>query len=308
VSDSDEQLADLDLRSAADIVRAVVGGHHRVLDALEAAEPAIAALVERALERLAPSGRVVYVGAGSSGQVALLDASEWDPTFSPPETLVVVLRPGADLPPGSPEEAAAEDDAPAGEADARALELGAADVVIGVSAGGTTPYVVAALRVARQAGALTAAVTSEPGSPLARLADCPIAVPVGPEVISGSTRLKAGTAQKLVLNAFSTALMVRKGRTLGNLMAGMRVADAKLRERAVRVCELATGCDPEAARTALTAAGWEVDVAILVLGRGIGAGDARNRLAAACGAVRAALVGPALDGPALDGPALDGPA
>jgi N-acetylmuramic acid 6-phosphate etherase len=284
--------SELDLLPAGDVVRVVVGGHRAVLDALEAAEPAVATLVERAAERLAGGdGRVVYVGAGTSGQVAALDACEWAPTFSVPPGFVVVLRAGAHHAAGSPEEAAAEDDAAAGSAEAQALGLGRADVVVGVSAGGATPYVLAALRVAAAAGALTGAVTSVAGSPLARLADCPVVVPVGEEAIAGSSRLKAGTAQKVVLNAFSTALMVRRGRTLGNLMAGMQVADEKLRARAVRVCERALGCDAAAAAEALEATAWEVDAALVVLARGVSPEEARTRLGATGGAIRAALEG-----------------
>jgi N-acetylmuramic acid 6-phosphate etherase len=284
----------LDLLPAGGVVRAVVGGHREVLAALEAAEPAIAALVERAAERLGggDGGRVVYVGAGTSGQVAALDACEWTPTFSVPDGFVVVLRAGACHPAGSREEAAAEDDAEAGAAEAEALALGPGDVVVGVSAGGATPYTLAALRVAAAAGALTGAVTCCRGtSPLARLADCPVAVPVGEEAILGSSRLKAGTAQRIVLNAFSTALMARRGRTLGHLMAGMQVADEKLRARAVRVCEQALGCDPTAAAEALEATSWEVDAALLVLAHGLTPAEARARLAATGGAIRAALDG-----------------
>jgi N-acetylmuramic acid 6-phosphate etherase len=283
----DAAQADLDRRPVVEVVRAVVAGHAEVLAAVEAAAPAIAELVERAAERVAAGGRVVYAAAGSGAHIAAVDASEWGPTFSFDDALV--LRAGAGSEPGSPAEAAAEDDARAGAADARALALRATDVVVGISASGRTPYVLAALEVAAATGALTGAVTSEPGSPLASAADCAIVVPVGAEVVAGSTRLKAGTAQKLVLNAFSTALMVRRGRTFGNLMAGMRVANGKLRERAVRVCELATGCTPDEARAALDAADAQVDVAILVLARGASAAEARERLRAHGGAIRATL-------------------
>lgn len=281
--------ADLDRRPAAEVVRAIVAGNAEVTAAVAAAEAAIAALVEAAAERLAAGGRVIYVGAGTGGHLAEVDAAEWGPTFSVPDGTVRVLRAGAGLPPGSAAEAAAEDDAAAGARDLDALGPRPADVVVGISASGRTPYVVAAIELAAARGALTAAVTSQHGSPLATLAEHAIATPTGAEVLTGSTRLKAGSAQKLVLNAFSTALMVRRGRTHGNLMAGMRVANGKLVERAVRVLELATGASAEQARAALEQADGELDVALLVLRGGGTAGAARERLRAHDGHIGEAL-------------------
>jgi N-acetylmuramic acid 6-phosphate etherase len=289
---SDPALAELDRLGTAEVVRAVVRGHDEVLVAIAAVEGVVARLADAAAERMDRGGRVIYAGAGSGGRVALLDATEWGPTFSVPDHAVVALVAGAQHAPGSPEEAAAEDDAAAGAAAVRALEPAADDVVVGVSASGRTPYVLGAIAEAAAAGALTAAVTSHPSSRLAAAVDIPIEVLVGPETIAGSTRLKAGTAQKLVLNAFSTAVMVRRGRTLGNLMVGMRVANEKLRARAARVCVLATGCSEAQARAALAAASDDLAVAVVSLGRGIGADEARRRLEATGGAVRAALEGP----------------
>jgi N-acetylmuramic acid 6-phosphate etherase len=283
---ADPALADLDLRPAAEVVRAVVEGHDEVMAAVRAAEAEIAALVDAVELR---AGRVVYAGAGSGGRVAAMDAAEWGPTFGVPDGRVVALLAGADEPPGSAAEALAEDDAAAGAADVEALALTAEDVVVGVSASGSTRYVLGAIEVAVASGALTAAVTCQPGSPLSRLVDIAIDVPVGPEVVSGSTRLKAGTAQKIVLNAFSTALMVRRGRTVGALMAGMRVANEKLRGRAARVCVQATGCAEPAARAALEDAGWELDTALVMLAAGVDADDARARLRVRDGAVREAM-------------------
>ena len=300
-------LADLDRRSTVEIVQAVVRGHHEVLAAVEAAEPAIAALADAAAERLAAGGRVIYAGAGSGGRLALVDASEWGPTFSVPDGTIVALVAGIEHPPGSPAEAAAEDDADAGAAAVAALAPGAQDVVIAVSASGRTPYAVGALEAAkggaaapatgaappaaptRAGGALTGAVVSAAGSELAALADLVVEVPVGPEAIAGSTRLKAGTAQKLVLNAFSTAVMVRRGRTLGDLMTSMRVANDKLRDRATRVCMAAAGCDEATARAALAAAGDDVAMAIVMLVRHVDAEAAGRLLAASGGALRRAL-------------------
>jgi len=282
-------LADLDLRPTIEVVRAVVRGHRDVLAAVEAAEPAIAALADAVAERLDAGGRVVYAGAGSGGRLAFVDATEWGPTFSVPAGGVVALVAGAEHPAGSPAEAAAEDDAPAGAAAVRALRPRAEDVVIAVSASGRTPYALGALEAAAAAGALRGAIVSVVGSELARRADLVVEVPVGPEAISGSTRLKAGTAQKLVLNAFSTAVMVRRGRTLGDLMTSMRVANDKLRDRAARVCMAATGCDEDAARAALAAAKDDVTLAIVMLARGVDAAAGRALLEATAGALRPAL-------------------
>jgi N-acetylmuramic acid 6-phosphate etherase len=286
---SDPALAALDRLPTAEVVRAVVRGHEEVLAAVAAVEEAVARLAELVAERMDRGGRVIYAGAGTGGRVAQLDAAEWGPTFSVPENAVIALVAGAEHPPGSAEEAAAEDDATAGAAAVRSLSPSGGDSVIGVSASGRTPYVLGAIEAAAAAGALTAAVTSHPGSRLAELVDVAIEVPVGPEVIAGSTRLKAGTAQKLVLNAFSTAVMVRRGRTLGNLMVGMRVANEKLRGRATGVCVAATGCTEAEARAALAAADDDLAVAVVSLVRNVDATEARRRLDATGGAVRAAL-------------------
>jgi N-acetylmuramic acid 6-phosphate etherase len=214
-------------------------------------------------------------------------ACEWEPTYGVPDDAVVTLLAGDGLKPGSYEDEASEDDADAGATAMRALAPTADDVVIGVSASGSTPFVVGAVEAAGPA--LTAAVTTRPGSPLAALVDIPIEVPVGDEVVSGSTRLKAGTAQKLVLNAFSTALMVRRGRTLGGLMAGMRVSNTKLRARAVDVCVRGIGCSEDAAREVLELAGWQLDAAVVMLAAGVDAGEARERLRRTNGAIEAAM-------------------
>jgi N-acetylmuramic acid 6-phosphate etherase len=279
----DPALADLDLRPTAEIVRALNEANAVVLAALRDAEDDLAALVDAA----APlAGRVIYAGAGSAGAMAAADAAEWGPTFSVPEADVVALVAGAELPPG-PLREGAEDDRDAGAAELRALAPAAGDVVVAVSASGTTPYAIGVLEAAREGGALAAAIVCSPGTPLASMADHAVVLAVGPEVIAGSTRLKAATAQKLALNAFSTALMVRRGRTYGNLMSGMRVANAKLRERAVRICCLASSCDEDAARAALVAADDDLEVALVMLLAGVDASEAHARLLAT-GSVREA--------------------
>jgi N-acetylmuramic acid 6-phosphate etherase len=283
----DAALADLDLRPTADVVRALNEANAVVLEALRDAEDDLVALVDAAA---ALTGRVIYVGAGSAGAMAAADAAEWGPTFSVPDGAIVALVAGADLAPG-PLREGAEDDSEAGAAELRALAPSARDVVVAVSASGSTPYATGALMVAREAGALTAAIVCAPESPLEQIADHGVVLAVGPEVIAGSTRLKAGTAQKLALNAFSTALMIRRGRTYGNLMSGMRVANAKLRERAVRICCLAAGCDEDAARAALAASEDDLEVALVVLLAGVEPSDAHARLLAA-GSVRGAAHAP----------------
>jgi N-acetylmuramic acid 6-phosphate etherase len=271
------------VRSADELIGALIEGHDEVMAAVRAAEPRIAELVEAAVDRR----RVIYVGAGTGGRLAAMDACEWGPTYGVADDAVVTLLAGAGLEPGSYEDEASEDDAGGGAAAMRALAPSADDVVIGVSASGSTPFVVGALGTSGQA--LTAAVTCRLGSPLAAVADIAIEVPVGDEVVSGSTRLKAGTAQKIVLNAFSTALMVRRGRTVGSLMAGMRVSNTKLRGRAVSVCVQATGCDEDAARAVLERAGWQLDAAVVMLATGLDADEARERLRAAAGAIEPAM-------------------
>jgi N-acetylmuramic acid 6-phosphate etherase len=281
----DAALADLDLRPTAEVVRALNEANAVVLEALRDAEDDVVALVDAAAAR---SGRVIYVGAGSAGAMAAADAAEWAPTFSVGDGDVVALVAGAHLPHGAEREGA-EDDADAGAAEVSALAPTADDVVVAISASGSTPYAVGALGAARERGALTAAIVCAPGAPLAELADHAVLLAVGPEVIAGSTRLKAGTAQKLVLNAFSTAVMVRRGRTLGDLMTSMRVANDKLRDRATRVCMAAAGCDEARARAALAAAGDDVALAVVMLVRGVDGAAARRLLEASGGALRRAL-------------------
>jgi N-acetylmuramic acid 6-phosphate etherase len=286
----DASLADLDLRSTAEIVHALNAANAEVLVAVGGAESALGRVVDAIAERIGEEGRVIYVGAGSAGLVAALDASEWTPTFGWPQERIVTVVAGSSLPPG-PERDRAEDDADAGATDIAGLALGRHDVVVAVSASGGTPYVLGALAAAKGAGALTVAVVCRQGSPLVASADHTLEAPVGAEVLTGSTRLKAGTAQKLLLNALSTALMVRLGRTYGNLMTGMRVGNQKLRARAERVGEAVTGRPRAQVADALDAAGNDVRVAIVMLARDLGEPAARARLEEAGGVLRAAIEG-----------------
>jgi len=273
-------LRDLDLRPTAELVRLVNEADRTVPDAVGAAAGALAAAIEVIVERLRDGGRLVYVGAGTSGRLAALDAAECDPTFSTEPGQVLALVADSD---------AAEDDAAAGAAEIAGAAVGRADAVVAVSAGGATPYTVAALARARETEALTVAVVSVPGSELGRIADHEIVLDVGPELVAGSTRMKAGTAQKLALNTISTIAFVKLGKTFGNLMVDVQASNEKLRARARRAVALATGASDGAVDEAITAADGDAKVAIVSLAAGVGVDEARSRLAAAGGNVREAL-------------------
>lgn len=232
----------------------------RVPAAVRAAIPRIAETVDAVVDAFARGGRLRYVGAGTSGRLGVLDASEAPPTFGVAPDLVHAVIAGGDAALRRPVEGA-EDDAAAGVRDMRA-QARRGDVVVGISASGRARYVVAALAAAREAGTRTVALTCDPASPLARAADVVIAIDVGPEVLAGSSRLKAGTATKLVLNMISTAAMIRSGRTKGDLMIDLRPTSVKLRERAVRIVRQETGLDEEAARARLEVSGWSVRTAL----------------------------------------------
>ena len=258
-----------------------------VPEAVGTATAAIAGALDAIVERLAGGGRLVYLGAGTSGRIAALDAEECEGTFSTRPGQVVALVAGADAS-SADARAAAEDDAHAGRSAVEELGVSSADAVVGISASGRTPYVLGGLEAAAEAGALTVALVSANGSPLAREADHELAVIVGPEVVSGSTRLKAGTAQKLVLNTISTVTMIRLGRTYGGLMVGVVPANEKLRERARRNVVIATGASEESVDEALNAAAGDARVALVSLLAGVDAQDARSRLEASEGSVRKA--------------------
>ncbi|MGH3071681.1 MAG: N-acetylmuramic acid 6-phosphate etherase [Gaiellaceae bacterium] len=273
-------LADIDLRSTLELVELINDEDARVAPAVRDAAAALAAAVDAIVERLERGGRLVYVGAGSSGRQAAGDAAECGPTFGLEKGRVLAV---------TVEHEAGEDDAEAGAAALARTGIGPADAVVALSAGGRTPYVLGALRVARDAGALTVAVVCADRSPLGAIADHEVVATVGAEVIAGSTRMKAGTAQKLVLNTISTVAMVRLGRTYGNLMVDVVTANEKLRARARRTVELATGVPGAEAEGALAAADGDAKVAIVSLLAGVDAAAARQRLDAAGGAVRRAL-------------------
>ena len=277
----------LDLMEVEPLVALLAREQRAAVEAVERATPAIAAAVRAIVERLQNGGTLHYFGAGTSGRIATLDASECPPTFCVPEGLVVAHIAGG------PEALlraveGAEDDAEAGARAAR-TSLGAADAAVGISAAGGAAYVVGAIEAARGIGAATIALTSVADSRLARAAQLAIVLETGPEPIAGSTRLKAGTAQKLVLNAISTATMVRLGRVYDNLMVDVVATNAKLQARALRlVCGLAA-VSPERAAQLLAAAEGSVKLAVVMERRGVGLPAARELLAGSGGFLRPLL-------------------
>jgi N-acetylmuramic acid 6-phosphate etherase len=279
---------DLDLHTTGELVELMNRADAEVPAAVAVVAPAMAAAIDAVAERMEQGGRLIYVGAGTSGALAALDAAECETTFAVPPSLVSALVAGSGLATAADRDAA-EDDAAGGARDVAAAGVGAADAVVGVSASGRTPYTVGALGAARAAGALTIAVVAVEGSELGQLADHELAVVVGPEVLAGSTRLKAGTAQKLVLNTISTVTMVRLGKTYKGLMVDVRGTNEKLRGRITRIVRLATGAEPDAVDVALAASGGDAKVAIVSLIADVDADAARARLDAAHGNVRTAL-------------------
>jgi N-acetylmuramic acid 6-phosphate etherase len=256
--------------------------------AVAAAGDEIAAVVDEIVERMPRGGRLIYVGAGTSGRIAAVDAAECESTFSMPAERVVALVAGG-TGASALEQEAAEDDDGAGARELESLAVGPNDVVVGISASGRTPYVLGAVRAARDAASLTVALVCAPGSELVALADRAIEVVVGPELVAGSTRLKAGTAQKLVLNTLSTVSMIRLGKTYGNLMVDVAATNEKLRERVRAIVRVATGAEAGRADEALEAAGGSAKVAIVSLLAGVDAAVARERLKSSDDNVRTAL-------------------
>lgn len=279
---------DLDRYDTPELVRAFVDDQAEAVAAVQRAAPRIADAVSAAVPRLRLGGRLLYVGAGTSGRLGLLDAVELQPTFSwPPERAVPVLAGGAPALVQAVE--GAEDDEKQATADLRALHVRAADVVIVLAASGGTPYALGALAAAREAGALTIGFANNPDAPVTKAADIGITLDTGSEVISGSTRLKAGTAQKIALNTLSSAIMVRLNKVYGNLMVDLLPTNAKLRRRALQLTMRATGADEPTARATLDACDGQVKTAIVCLLGRLPVQQARARLAKADGSVRRAL-------------------
>ncbi len=280
--------AALDTRSARQIARLMNREDAKVAGAVRRALPAIARAIDLIAAALARGGRLLYVGAGSSGRIAALDAAECPPTFGTSPRTVQYIIAGGPRALGTAIEVS-EDSAALGRRDLAHTKPGRNDVVVGVAASGRTPYTLAALQLARRRGARTLAVTCNRGSPLARAAHLAIVTPVGPEVLAGSTRMKAGTAQKMVLNLLSTGAMARLGYVYGNLMVNVHARNRKLAERGVAILQAAAGVSRGHAQRALRAAGHSVPVALVMLKTGADRAAAQRRLRQARGHVRRAI-------------------
>jgi N-acetylmuramic acid 6-phosphate etherase len=277
------------------LVDAFVADQAQAALAVQRAAPDIARAVDTAVPRLRRGGRLIYGGAGTSGRLGVLDSVELHPTFSWPRERARALLAGGEAAMFVAVEGA-EDDAEQGAADLRALGATADDVVILLAASGGTPYALGAARAAREAGSLSLGFVNNPGAALAAACDIGIVLDTGPEVIGGSTRLKAGTAQKIALNTFSSAVMVRLNKVYGNLMVDVRASNAKLAKRALRLTMQASGATEAAAQAALQAAGSRVKVAVVMLKAGVDAAAAEERLDAAEGSVAGAVGAAAVPG------------
>lgn len=277
---------DIDQVPTAEVLRLLHEEDRLLPDAVGAILPLLTRVVDETAARLEAGGRMHYFGAGTSGRMAVMDAAELIPTFSLPPGIVVAHHAGGTAAMTHPTEGA-EDSPALGAEDA--AEVGPGDVVVGLTASGRTPYVEGALRAGRAVGAFTVLVSANPGAPLAELADVHLGVDTGPEAIAGSTRLKAATAQKMILNSMSTAVMVRLGHTYSNLMVDVAAANGKLRGRLVTILVEATGLDEALCRDALAASDGELKTALVCLLAGCLPPEARAALAANGGRVRSAV-------------------
>jgi N-acetylmuramic acid 6-phosphate etherase len=287
--DINPRFADLDAWPLGTAIEAMWEGQMAALAAVRPALPAITAAAEAAAQTLGDGGRLIYAGAGTSGRVAVQDGAELTPTFNWPVERTVFLMAGGDRAFITSIEGA-EDDAEMARREISALGLTPSDVVIGVAASGTTPYTVAAVAAAGEAGALTIGIANNAGAPLLAAARFPILVETGSEVIAGSTRMKAGTAQKVVLNLISTAIMLHFGKVYRGMMVNMRASNDKLQKRAVRMVSRLAGCDSRQAADAFARSGGDIRLAIL-LALGHEPERAATLLRAAQGNLRAAIAG-----------------
>jgi N-acetylmuramic acid 6-phosphate etherase len=278
----------LDMMSTQEIVAAIQREDEKVSMSVQKALPEIAAAVDVIVESLRAGGRLFYLGAGTSGRLGVLDAAECPPTFNTsPDMVQGLIAGGEDAMFRAVE--GAEDDPGLAAQDLRSKKLSAADVVVGLAASGRTPYVLGGLRYAAGLGCSTVALVCVNGSELSQVARITISIPVGPEVLAGSTRMKAGTAQKMTLNMLSTATMVKLGKTYGNLMVDVKASNAKLMARVHRIVREATGVGEREAANALVMAGGSAKVAIVMLLAGISAETAQQCIATAHGSVKHSL-------------------
>ena len=279
----------LDSLSAQELVALINREDQQVALAVEKCLPQIASAVEKIVAAFERGGRLVYVGAGTSGRLGVLDASECPPTYGVKPEMVVGLIAGGDHALRHPIEGA-EDNVQQGQADLEEIDFSARDVLVGIAASGRTPYVLGALNYAKQLGATTVSIASNPKSKMAEVADIAIETVVGPEVLTGSSRMKSGTAQKLVLNMLTTASMVLIGKCYQNLMVDVQASNEKLKARALKIVMEATECDNETAANVLAKANGQVKLAILMQLSGLDALEAQSLLDKSNGKLRQALI------------------
>lgn len=279
---------EIDRMSALEMAQVMNAEDAKVTEAIKEELPQIARAIDEIAARMRRGGRLIYAGAGTSGRLGVLDAAECPPTFNIPATQVIALLAGGPIAQTQAQEDL-EDSTEAGEADVAQLNLSADDIVVGIAASGRTPYALGAVAYAQRVGALTIGLACNKGVALEEIVQIMIAPVVGPEVITGSTRLKAGTAQKLVLNMLSTGSMIKLGKTLGNLMIDVQPTNYKLRLRALSIVQTATGLERDEAEELLQRSGDEVKTAILVGKTNLTPQQAREHLAAHQGILRAAL-------------------
>ncbi|MDC9768406.1 N-acetylmuramic acid 6-phosphate etherase [Proteus mirabilis] len=278
----------IDTLSTLEMLKVINNEDKKVPFAVEATLPDIARLVDKVVTAFSQGGRLIYCGAGTSGRLGILDASECPPTYGTPHDMVIGLIAGGHKAILQAVENA-EDNVQLGAEDLRQLNFNAKDVLVGIAASGRTPYVIGALEYARSLGAVTGAISCNPDSPIAQRADIAITPIVGPEVVTGSSRMKAGTAQKLVLNMITTGAMIKMGKVFGNLMVDVEATNAKLIERQIRIVMQATECERATAEQALAQCQRHCKTAILMILAGVDAQQATQLLAQNKGFIRQAL-------------------
>ncbi|AVB28651.1 N-acetylmuramic acid 6-phosphate etherase [Proteus mirabilis] len=278
----------IDTLSTLEMLKVINNEDKKVPFAVEATLPHIARLVDKVVTAFSQGGRLIYCGAGTSGRLGILDASECPPTYGIPHDMVIGLIAGGHKAILQAVENA-EDNVQLGAEDLRQLNFNAKDVLVGIAASGRTPYVIGALEYARSLGAVTGAISCNPDSPIAQRADIAITPIVGPEVVTGSSRMKAGTAQKLVLNMITTGAMIKMGKVFGNLMVDVEATNAKLIERQIRIVMQATECERATAEQALAQCQRHCKTAILMILAGVDAQQATQLLAQNKGFIRQAL-------------------
>lgn len=279
----------LDVMTVSELLQAMNESDAEVPKAINLVLPKIEKAIDAIIDRMLQGGRLIYIGAGTSGRLGILDAAECGPTFSVTTDQVLAFIAGGD---GAIKNAVegAEDKPELGAADLKSANVSQLDCIVGIAASGRTPYVIGAIEYATSMGALTIGLTCNPNSEIGKISDHALDIDSGPELLAGSTRLKSGTAQKLVLNMISTISMVRLGKVFGNLMVDLQISNEKLQDRAVRIIETATESSKAQAMTALELSGHEVKVAILMLLLNIDPPAARERLHASSNRIREALI------------------